>query len=238
MGRQLKFGDFVADVTQKDIKNVHLSVYPPTGAIRISAPTHMKLDTIRVFALSKINWIRKQQTKLYAQDREAPREYLNRESHYLWGKRYLLKVIEKNEKPAVEVKHSHIILQIRPGADEAKKQEVLNEWFRQQLKNQIHPIIDTWLPKLGISLDKFIVRKMKTKWGSCSPKSRTIRINIELAKKPQECLEYIVVHELIHLIEPSHNARFIALMDKFLPKWRFYREELNRLPVAHEKWKY
>lgn len=238
MGRQLIFGDFIADVTQKDIKNVHLSVYPPTGAIRISAPTHMKLDTIRVFALSKTSWIRKQQTKLYAQDREAPREYLNRESHYLWGKRYLLKVIEKNAKPAVEVKHSHIILQIRPGADEAKKQEVLNEWFRQQLKNQIYPIIDTWIPKLGISLDKFIVRKMKTKWGSCSPKSRTIRINIELAKKPQECLEYIVVHELIHLIEPNHNARFIALMDKFLPKWRFYREELNRLPVAHEKWKY
>lgn len=235
---QIKLGNIVADVTLKDIKNVHMSVYPPTGAVRISAPSHMNLDTIRVFALSKIGWIKKQQKKLREQERETPREYLERESHYLWGKRYLLKIVEKDERPRVSLRYSTMILQVRPGATRAKKRSVLEEWYRQKLKAEIGPLVAKWEKKLGVSLDKFTVRKMKTKWGSCTPGSRSIRINLELAKKPPECLEYVVVHELVHLLEPTHNARFIALMDKFLPKWRFYRDELNRLPVAHENWKY
>jgi hypothetical protein len=235
---QLRFGDIVADVIKKDIKNVHLSVYPPTGTVRISAPSHMKTDTIWVFALSKIGWIRKQQKKLCDQERETPREYLDRESHYLWGKRYLMKMVEKNEKPRVSLRYNTMTLQVRPGADEARKRSVLDEWYRQLLKDEIPPLIEEWEKKLDVTLEKFIVRKMKTKWGSCTPKYRTVRINLELAKKPPECLEYILVHELVHLLEPTHNARFIALMDQSLPKWRFYRDELNRLPVCHEDWRY
>ena len=141
MGTPLQFGEFVADVTLKNIKNVHLSVYPPTGSVRISAPSHMKLDTIRVFALSKIGWIKKQQKKLCDQERQTPREYLDRESHYFWGKRYLLKVREKQEKPTVRLKYHTMILQVRSGADEAKKQSVLDEWYRQKLKEKVSPLI-------------------------------------------------------------------------------------------------
>jgi predicted metal-dependent hydrolase len=238
MGMQLKFGEIVADVVKKDIKNIHLSVYPPTGAVRISAPTHMKTDTIRVFALSKIGWIKKQQKKLCEQERETPREYLERESHYLWGKRYLLAITEKNERPLVGLKHKAITLQVRPGASEAKKRQVLDEWYRQQLKDGMSPLIAVWEKRLNVTVDKFIVRKMKTMWGSCTPTVQTIRINMELSKKPLECLEYIIVHEMLHLIEPTHNARFVALMDQYLPKWQFYREELNRLPISHVDWKY
>ncbi len=238
MTTRIQLGDIIAEVTHKNIKNVYLSVYPPTGAVRISAPLRMNLDTIRVFALAKLAWIRKQQQKLRDQQRETPREYLDRESHYFWGKRYLLKVVEKDTAPLVQLNNSEIILQVRPGADEDKRRVVLNEWHRQQLKEAISPLIAKWEKKLNVSVARFIVRKMKTKWGSCSPVSRSIRINLELAKKPPECLEYIIVHELVHLLEPSHNNRFMALMDQFLPKWRFYREELNRRPVRHEDWPY
>lgn len=238
MGIQMRIGEFVADVTLKDIKNIHLSVYPPTGAVRISAPSYMKEDAIRVFALSKIGWIRKQQKKLCDQERETPREYLDRESHYLWGKRYLMEVVERNEKPRVSLNYNTLTLQVRPGASESKKGAVLDEWYRQNLKAEIAPLIRGWEKKLEVSVEKFVVRKMKTKWGSCTPKSHTICLNLELAKKPLECLEYIVVHELIHFVEPTHSARFISLMDNFLPKWRFYRDELNRLPVSHQDWRY
>ena len=238
MGIQLKLGDIVADVIKKDIKNVHLSVYPPTGAVRISAPSHMQIDTIRVFALSKINWIRKQQKKLRDQERETPREYLDRESHYLWGKRYLMKVVKKNEKPSVNLKHNTITLQVRPGAQQSKMREVMDEWYRQKLKERIGTLVSEWESRLGVEVGSFVVRKMKTRWGSCTPQSQTIYINLELAKKPLECLEYIMVHEMLHLIEATHNTRFIALMDNFLPKWRFYRGKLNRLPVRPELWQY
>ena len=183
-----------------------------------------------------MGWIRKQQQKLRDQERETPREYLDRESHYFWGKRYLLKVLEKEAVPRVQLNHSEIILQVRPGADASKKRYVLDEWHRQQLKEAISPLITKWEKKLNVSVARVVVRKMKTKWGSCTPVTRTIRLNLELAKKPLECLEYVIVHELMHLLEPSHNSRFMALMDQFLPQWRFYREELNRLPVKHEHW--
>jgi len=169
MGIQLKLGDIVADVIKKDIKNVHLSVYPPTGAVRISAPSHMQIDTIRVFALSKINWIRKQQKKLRDQERETPREYLDRESHYLWGKRYLMKVVKKNEKPSVNLKHNTITLQVRPGAQQSKMREVMDEWYRQKLKERIGTLVSEWESRLGVEVGSFVVRKMKTRWGSCTP---------------------------------------------------------------------
>jgi predicted metal-dependent hydrolase len=233
---QIKLGEIAVDVTRKDIKNVHLSVYPPTGKVRISAPLRMNLETIRVFAISKLRWIRQQQKKVIEQEREPPREYLDRESHYVWGKRYLLKVVEKQAPPAVELRHSKMILQIRPAATEAKKEEILDAWYRAQLKEAAPPLIAKWGPLMGVKVNRFFVQRMKTKWGSCSRRSAAIRLNTDLAKKPRECLEYIVVHEMAHLLEPTHNARFTALMDQFMPGWRSYRQMLNRLPVRHESW--
>jgi predicted metal-dependent hydrolase len=238
MGTTIQLGDIQVDVVLKDIKNVHLSVYPPTGRVRIAAPSRMKLDTIRLYAISKLGWIKQQQRKFREQEREPPREFLDRESHYLWGKRYLLDVLEQKSSPAVELKHSKMLLRVRPGLDEAQKQAILDEWYRDQVKRVAPLLIAKWEPLLGVTLNGFLVRKMKTKWGSCSPRLKTIRLNTELAKKPPECLEYITVHEMVHLLEPTHNARFVALMDQFMPKWQFYRKTLNQLPVRQEQWAY
>ena len=238
MATQVKLGEITAEVVLKDIKNVHLSVYPPAGRVRISAPLRMSLDTIRVFAISKLAWIKQQQKKLREQERETPREYLERESHYVWGKRYLLTVTESDQAPVVELKHSRMLLRVRPGTDEAKRQAIVEEWYREQLKAAVPPLVAKWEPLLGVKVERFFVQRMKTKWGSCSPGTRGIRLNTDLAKKPRECLEYIVVHEMVHLLEPSHNARFVALMDHFMPKWQFRRQVLNRLPVRHESWGY
>ena len=238
MTSQIDLGDITIDVVLKDIKNVHLSVYPPNGRVRISAPERMDLDTIRIFAISKLGWIRKQQRKLQEQERETPREYLDRESHFLWGKRYLLTVIERDQSPTVTLGHNRLTLVIRPDTEEAKKEAVVDAWYREQLKREASRLIGKWEEALSVSVDRFFVQRMKTRWGSCNPVKRHIRLNTELAKKPRECLEYIVVHEMVHLIEPTHNAHFVALMDKFIPRWQFYRERLNRLPVRHEDWMY
>jgi len=234
MATQIQLGSIQVDVVQKNIKNVHLSVYPPEGKVRISAPLRMDIDTIRVFALTKLSWIKKQQKKLQQQARDTPREYLNRESHYLWGKRYLLELIEKNAVPAVELHHNKILLQVRPSATEEKKQAVIDAWYREQLKQAIPALIKKWEPLMSVKVEKFFVRKMKTKWGSCRPATRVIRLNTDLVRKPPEYLEYVVVHEMVHLLEASHNARFITLMDRFMPKWRLFKDELNGLPLKHE----
>lgn len=235
---QIKLGDITVDVVLKDIKNVHLSVYPPTGRVRISAPKRMRIDTIRVFAISKLNWIKQQQKKLREQERETPRDYVDRESHYVWGKRYLLTVFESDEPPLIELRHSRMVLRVRPRTDEDKRHDLVEEWYRAQLKEAVPPLLARWQPLLDVRVRRFFVQRMKTKWGSCNHKAGTIRLNTELAKKPVECLEYIVVHELVHLLEPTHNARFVALMDRFMPKWQFRRQVLNRLPVRREKWSY
>jgi len=238
MVSQVKLGDIEVDVVLKDIKNVHLSVYPPTGRVRISAPKRMSIDTIRVFAISRLDWIKQQQTKLREQERETPRDYVDRESHYVWGRRYLLTVSERDEPPSIELKHSRMLLRVRPGTDEDKREALVEEWYRGQLREAVPALLARWQPLLGVRMERFFVQRMKTKWGSCNHKAGTIRLNTELAKKPGECLEYIVVHELVHLLEPTHNARFVTLMDRFIPKWQFHRQVLNRLPVRREKWSY
>lgn len=238
MSTCIELGDIAVDVVRKDIKNVHLSVFPPAGKVRISAPLRMELDTIRVFAITKLGWIRSQQKKLRAQVRETPREFIDRESHYVWGKRYLLKVIEQDAPPSVELKHSRMVLAVRPGSTERQRALVLEAWYRERLKEAVPALIAKWQPIMGVKATRFFVQRMKTRWGSCNPVARSIRINTDLAKKPPECLEYIVVHELVHLLEPTHNARFVTLMDGFMPKWKFYRDELNRLPVRHDDWVY
>ncbi|GKS65559.1 metal-dependent hydrolase [Nitrospira sp.] len=235
---QIQLGNIAVDVVMKDVKNVHLSVHPPMGRVRIAAPSRMSLDTIRVFAISKLSWIKRQQKKLREQERETPREYLNRENHYLWGKRYLLTVQKKDGTPSIELRHRRILLSVRPGASAERKQKLFEAWHRQQLKQAVLPVLAKWQPLMGVTVSRVFVQRMKTKWGSCTPTARHIRLNTELAKKPPECLEYIVVHEMAHLLEPTHTRRFIAVMDRFMPRWQFYRQVLNRLPVRHEEWAY
>ena len=238
MVTQIDLGGIVLDVVQKDIKNIHLSVYPPTGIVRISAPLRMGLDTIRLFAITKLGWIRLQQKKLCEQERESPREYLDRESHYVWGRRYLLKVIEEDAAPSVRISHAKLLLYIRHGTDETTREAILAGWYRQRLKAAIPPLIEAWEHRLKVAVNGFYVQQMKTKWGSCNPAAHTIRLNTELAKKPKECLEYIIVHEMVHLREPTHGPKFLALMDRYLPNWRDTRDRLNRLPARHERWSY
>lgn len=238
MVTKIEIGDIVVDVAKKDIKNIHLSVYPPTGKVRISAPLRMNPNTIRLFAIAKLGWIKQQQKKVRGQERETPREYLDRESHYVWGKRYLLEVLECDAPSVVELRHGTLLLRVRPGASEEKKQSLIEDWYRTQLKQAVPALIAKWEPCMGVKVERFFVQRMKTRWGSCNPYAKSIRLNTELGKKPPEYLEYIVVHEMAHLLEPTHNNRFIALMNRFLPKWRFYRDILNKLPVRHEAWIY
>jgi predicted metal-dependent hydrolase len=238
MVTRLKLGEIMVEVVQKDIKNVHLSVYPPHGRVKISAPSRMSADTIRVFAISKIGWIKQQQTKLRGQEREAPREYLDRESHYVWGKRYLLKLIESDSPPAITLKPRWMVMSVRPGTDDTKKRTILEDWYREQIKQAVPPLLAKWEPVLGVRVERFFVQRMKTKWGSCSPERHGIRLNTELARKPPECLEYIVVHEMAHLIVRRHNDKFGSLLAGCLPHWRQLRQMLNGAPLPHAEWTY
>lgn len=238
MASTIRLGDLAVEVVFKDIKNVHLSVHPPAGRVSISAPNRMTLSTVRLFAISKLNWIRQQQRKIRAQDRELEREYLERESHYLWGKRYLLSVQEHDAPPEVELKHRKILLHVRFNTTEDLRERIVDSWYREQLKLATPPLIAKWEPLLKVKVLRFFVQRMKTKWGSCNHIAGNIRLNTDLAKKPRECLEYIVVHEMVHLLEPTHSARFVALMDRFIPNWQSCRDALNHLPVRHEKWDY
>lgn len=236
MAEHIDLGGIRVEVQRKNNKHAHLYVYPPEGRVHISAPMHMGLDALRAFAISRLSWIKAQQRQMRAQPREPAHEYLTRESHQVWGRRYLLKVIEVDAAPAVELKHSTLVLQVRSGSDEARRQALLESWYRQQLRAKLPALLDKWQPLMGVEAKRIFVQRMKTRWGSCNSAAGSIRLNTELAKKPPECLEYILVHELAHLIEPTHNARFLGLLDRLMPRWRQIRDELNRLPVRHEEW--
>ena len=223
-------GDIAADVVRKDIKHVYFRVSASTGRVRISAPKRMSIDTLRDLAGSKLDWIKRQQAKLRQRPREAPRRYVDRESHHLWGERYTLTVSERDAPPSIELDHPYIFLWVRPGTGEDKRRAIAEKWYREQIKVAVGPLLATWQPRMGVEVERVYVRRMKTKWGSCNYRARTIRLNTELATRPPESLEYVVVHELVHLLEPSHNARFYALMDRFLPNWRPQRAALNHPP--------
>jgi len=238
MPETIVLGDIDVDVVLKDIKNVHLSVHPPSGRVRIAAPARMSIESIRLFAISKLGWIKQQQKKLQEQDRESPREFLERESHYVWGKRYLLTVEEVDRTPSIELEHKQLVLSIRPKTNEAKRLQIVEQWYREQVKATALPLVTKWEPRLQAKVAELLVRRMKTRWGSCNSKTGTIRLNTDLGKKPVECLEYILVHEMVHLLEPTHNERFQALMNQFMPDWKHRRQVLNRLPVRHEHWGY
>ena len=223
---QIQISDFKIDVVRKSIKNMHLSVYPPKGRVRIAAPLNVDDETVKLFAISKLSWIRRNQRKFKNQERQTRREFAERESHYFQGRRYLLRVTEVEAAPKVEIKtKSFIDLHVRPNTTTEQKQIILNEWYRKELKKQIPIIIEKWEKIIGVSVNEWGVKQMKTKWGTCNIEANRIWLNLELAKKPLHCLEYIVVHEMIHLLERHHNNLFLAYMDKFIPRWKFYKED-------------
>ena len=234
----IKLGDINIEVTLKAIKNVHLSVYPPYGKVKVAAPSRMSIENIKIYTISKLGWIKEQQKKFKSQIRESKREYLTKESHYYLGKRYMLKITEINSSPSVILKHKTIELYIRPQTSKLKMHLVLEDWYRSELKLIVQELITKWEKRMGVKSESFGIRKMKTKWGSCNTDTKSVLLNLELAKKPYQCIEYIVVHELVHLLERRHNDRFITLMNRFLPEWKQLKNDLNRLPISHFEWEY
>ncbi|MDD5473649.1 MAG: SprT family zinc-dependent metalloprotease [Candidatus Methanoperedens sp.] len=235
---QITVGNISIDVVRKDIKNLHLGVYPPSGRVRIATPLKIDDEAVRLFAISKMAWIKKQKIKFETQERQSERRFVSGESHYYRGRRYLLNVIYHKTAPRVEIRKTSIDLYVREGSAREQREKVLTEWYRRQLKEQIPELIDKWQKMMGIEVSDWGIKRMKTKWGTCTNAARRIWLNLELAKKPQHCLEYIIVHEMVHLLERNHNDSFAAYMDKFMPQWHFYKDELNRGILSHEIWSY
>lgn len=232
----ITLGDIQIAVTRKNVKNVHLSVHPPEGRVTLVAPSNTRLDVARAYAITKLPWIRQQQASLRSQARETPRQLVTRETHYVWGRRYLLNVVEHNDKPKIVLDHKRINLYVRPGSSHTKRAEVMHEWHKSLLHEFVRSIIEKWQSKLGVTVQRYFLQKMKTKWGSCNHQSRHIRLNTELVKKPKDLIEYVIVHEMVHLLEPTHSDRFVSLLTKHYPTWREARKELNELPLVAEQW--
>lgn len=236
---QIIIGDLQIDIDRKAIKNLHLSVNPPDGKVRIAAPLNIDDEAVRLFAVSKLGWIRKQQRKFNDQPRQSEREYVSGESHYFKGERYILNVIYKKSNPKVAIRNkTHIDLYVRENSTFLQRKRIMTEWYRKQLKAMIPDLVTKWEKVIGIDEVDWGVKQMKTRWGTCNIEARRIWINLELAKKPDRCVEYIVVHEMVHLLERKHSDHFVELMDKFMPMWRICREELNQFPLRHERWGY
>ncbi len=236
---RIEIGDCSIDIVRKNIKHMHLSVYPPTGRIRLATPIEIDDETLRLFALSKLSWIKRNRRNFEKQERQSPRVFKERESHYYKGQRYLLRITEHDGPAKVELKTKTFIdLRIRPNATVTEQQKSLNEWYRRQLKNEIPALINKWEKIIGVDVEEWGIKQMKTKWGTCNIEAKRIWLNLELGKKPISCLEYIIVHEMIHLLERHHNAHFMMHLDKFMPQWKMHKEELNRLPVSHGEWEY
>ncbi|MBY6127689.1 M48 family metallopeptidase [Qipengyuania aquimaris] len=231
MVEKLEIGDISIEVTRKAVKNVHLSVHPPDGQVTLVAPTDTRLEVAHAYATSRLGWIRKQQEQFRNQAREAPRRYVTRETHYLWGRRHLLSVVERDGKPEVIVDHRTIHLRVRPGTSAATRAEIMHAWHLQVLHDAVPAIITKWESKLGVSVKRYFLQRMKTKWGSCNAARKTIRLNTELVKKPRDLLDYVVLHEMLHIREPTHSPRFFDLMAKNCPNWAEARLELNELPL-------
>jgi len=237
MTETIHIGEIAIALTRKDVKHVHLSVHPPSGRVTLVAPKGTRPEVARAYAVSKLGWIRDQQAKLREQARETPRQFVERESHYLWGRRYLLSVREAEAKPAIRLGHRNITLTVRPGSSRAKREAVVHEWHKSLLHDAVLELIRRWEPKLGVGVAAYFLQRMKTKWGGCNPRAGHIRLNTELVKKPADLLEYVVVHEMLHLIEPTHSERFVTLLSRHYPAWREARAELNELPLGAEAWK-
>ena len=236
MAETIQLGEIAIALTRKNVKHVHLSVHPPSGRVTLVAPIGTRSEVARAYAISKLGWVRDQQVKMRGQARETARQFVERESHYLWGRRYLLTVREEEAKPSIRLSHRAIMLTVRPGSNGAKRAAVMHEWHKSLLHEAVRELIARWEPKLGVDVAGYFLQRMKTKWGSCNHRARTIRLNTELVKKPKDLFEYVVVHEMLHLVEPIHSERFLGLMSKHFPAWREARGELNELPLAAASW--
>ena len=234
----LRVRDLDVQVVRKAIKNLHVAVYPPEGHVRVAAPEHLDDEAVRLAVIDKLAWIRRQRQTLQAQPRQSEREMVNGESHYVWGRRYRLQIDEREDvRPGVTLTSGgKLRLTVRPEADRKDREKLVAGWYRKQLRAEAKPRISEWAEKLDVDVRDWRIRKMRTKWGSCNPEAGRIWLNVELAKKAPQCLDYIIVHELIHLIERQHSARFEQLLDEVMPNWRTYRDELYRLPLGHEDW--
>lgn len=236
---QITVNGLAVDVVRKEIKNLHLAVYPPDGRVRVATPLRVTDEAVRLAVISRLSWIKRQQTKYREQERESEREYVSGESHYFQGSRYRLNVVYLNIVSKVVIRNkSTLDLYVRPTSTSSQRQKIISAWYRAYLREAIPPLMNKWEGKLGVKISGWGIKQMKTKWGACNIGARRIWLNLELAKKPVHCLEYIIAHELIHSLERNHNARFVACMDKYMPQWRSYRDELNRFPVSHQDWKY
>lgn len=234
----ITIGGIEIEVVRKPIKNLHLSVLPPDGKVRVSIPEHVNDERVRAAVVTKLAWIKRQIDDFEKQPRQSEREMVDGETHYFLGRRYRLQLIEQEGKPSVQIKGAKLQVIISADSRREKRLKVINEWYREQLKIRLPDILDNWQQKIGVEINDWGVKKMKTKWGSCNIEAKRIWLNLELAKKPPECLEYIVVHELVHLLERQHNTRFRDYMDLYMPNWRLHRDTLNSSPLAFEKWEY
>jgi predicted metal-dependent hydrolase len=237
MAETIDLGEIRIVVTRKDVKNVHLSVHPPDGRVTLVAPKSTRPEVARAYAVSRLGWIRNQQGRLRRQVRESPRQFVGRESHYLWGRRHLLTLREEDDKPSVKLSHRRITLTVRPGSSRAKREAVMHAWHKSLLHDAVPELIRKWERRLGVEVAGYFLQRMKTKWGGCNRRARTIRLNTELVKKPKDLLEYVVVHEMLHLIAPTHSEQFLGLIAKHYPSWREARAELNELPLGAESWR-
>jgi predicted metal-dependent hydrolase len=236
---QITVSGLLIEVVRKKIKNLHLGVYPPNGRVRVAAPLHVSDEAVRLAIITRLAWIKRQQAKFGGQERQTERQFVSGESHYFQGRRYRLNVVYQKGANRVVVRNkSTIDLYVREGSDASQRQRVVVKWYREQLKAMIPPMIGKWESIIGVKVDDWGVKQMKTRWGTCIVKARRIWLNLELIKKPVQCLEYVVVHEMVHLLERHHNDRFAARMDTFMPQWRLHREELNQSALRHETWDY
>ncbi|MEQ1629895.1 MAG: SprT family zinc-dependent metalloprotease [Gallionella sp.] len=236
---QIKVSGLTVDVVRKDIKNLHLAVYPPIGRVRVAAPLRVNDEAVRLAVISRLAWIKRQRTKFTNQARQSEREYVSGESHYFQGQRYRLNVINQAGAPRVVIRNkSTLDLYVREGSERAQRETVLMEWYRHHLKALVPDLIAKWELVISVKVADWRVKQMKTKWGTCNIEASRIWLNLELAKKTIPCLEYIIVHEMVHLLERHHNDRFTDLISKFMPQWRLHREELNRSALGHEEWGY
>lgn len=227
------------EVVRKDIKNLHLGVYPPRGRVRVAVPLRLDDEAVRLAVISRLGWIRRQQNGFAQQDRQSEREMITGESHYVQGRRYRLDVVEHDGRAAVCLPNNTTLeLRVHPGTSKDKREAVLHRWYRHRLREQIPQLIAKWEPATGVTVAEWGIKKMKTRWGTCNIEARRVWLNLELAKKPASCTEYILVHEMVHFLERHHNDRFREYMDRVMPQWRLYRDELNRSPLGHEDWDY
>ncbi len=236
---QIEIHGIRVDVVRKAIKNLHLGVYPPYGRVRVAAPEHFDDEAVRLAVVSRLGWIRRKQENYVTQERQSAREMVAGESHFVQGRRYRLDVVEVTGRQSVAVRDGNTLeIRARAGASAGEREQLLQRWYRRLLRSQVADLVAKWEPIIGVQVAEWGIKKMKTRWGTCNSGARRIWINLELAKKSPACLEYIVVHELVHLIERRHNERFRELMDRHLPQWRMHRDELNYAPLAHEDWTY